>query len=172
MRRSVFAAVLAVLFVISVGAQSGGKIDFSGTWKFDASKSEMGQGFGGRGAGGGARGAPGGGGDMVIQQTDKEIVITSQTQAGEMKVTYALDGRESRNAGLGGRGEQVTKSRWEGDKLVTTGSGVFSSPRGEINIQTKETRWLSADGKVMTVEATRTTPMGEMTTKMVYNKAN
>ena len=69
-----------------------------------------------------------------------------------------------------GRGEMVSKSRWDGGTLVIEGTQKISSPRGEMEIATKEAYSLSEDGKVLTITTTRTTPQGERTTKQVYNK--
>jgi hypothetical protein len=95
------------------------------------------------------------------------------TVMGEARtLTYGIGGGPSTNAATMGRmgGEAVTTTVWDGHRLVTAGTTNVTTPQGAMSIQMREVRTLSADGKTMTVETTRTTQMGENTTKMVYTK--
>lgn len=154
------ASLLTAVAVTTAAAQA--KPNFSGTWKLNMEKSEMG-GMGGGGGGGGMGGmmAP-----VTITQTETELVVERTTGDRVRKDTYYLDGRESTNPGFRG-GESKSKARWEGNALVIETTAMM----GENQITTKMVRTLSADGKTMTVETTRPAQGGEMrTTKQVFDK--
>ena len=144
-------------------ARAQDKPNFTGTWTFDASKSDAppaaragrGGGRGGRGGGagrGGIGGAPTG--PVLIAQTETEITIGART--------YKLDGSPA-----GGAGGAEGKAHWDGTKLVIDTTATL---RGNT-ITTKEVRSLDAEGKVMTVEVTISAARGERTTKQVFAKA-
>ncbi len=181
-------ALLAAAALAAPAAAQG--TDFSGTWRLDAGASELpdfggGRGFGGggrgfgrgRGPGGGGRG-PGGGGQggfglggartLVIVQTPAMLIIEQQSDRGSRAVTYRLDGEESTSSGQ--RGEQTSRSRWDGAALVTEGAQSVSTPRGAFTLEFSERRTLSADGGTMTVETTRSTPRGDIDTTLVYRR--
>ena len=163
---------LAVVTRTTLHAQT---TDFSGTWTLDQEASQFPQppgGGGGRGGSrqGGGRGGLGAGATIVITQT--ETVLSMEQQAGGQSrtVVYRLDGSESTS--VAGRGEMTTTSRWDGAALVTEGTNVVSTPRGELTLDIHERRTLSPDGQTMTVESTRTTPRGELNATVVYRKSN
>ncbi len=182
MKRLRLAFVLLAMAALAapVGAQG---TDFSGTWSLDADASELpdfgggGRGFGGGGGGGrrqggggrrGALGLGGGARTLVIVQTAAMMIVEQQSDRGSRAVTYRLDGEESTNSGP--RGEQTTRSRWDGAALVTEGTQAVSTPRGDFSLEFTERRTLSADGQTLTVEATRSTPRGDIDTTLVYRR--
>ena len=124
--------------------------------------------FGGRRQDG--RGGPGGGAapTLVIVQTATMLIVEQQSDRGSRAVTYRLDGEESTNSGP--RGEQTTRSRWDGAALVTEGTQAMSTPRGDFSLELTERRTLSADGQTLTIEATRSTPRGDIDTTLVYRR--
>jgi hypothetical protein len=148
------------------------KADFSGTWTFDAAKSDPAGGPGG-GGGGGGRG-PGGGGRMgggtpsklVIKQTGSELTVERTLPNGTETAVYKLDGSESTNKV--GMGEAKVKASWDGANLVLTGKQAVSTPQGDFEIDSKDV--YSRSGDVLTISTSRTTPRGEMTRKLVFNK--
>jgi hypothetical protein len=97
---------------------------------------------------GGGGGRMGGGGGMMGEMVDK------------------LDGSESTNAGM--RGETKSKAKVEGSTIVIDSTSSFEGPNGAMTITSKEV-W-SMDGGSLVINTTRTTPRGERTTKMVYDK--
>jgi hypothetical protein len=105
---------------------------------------------------------------VVITQNDKQLVETRNINGQDRVTTYNLDGSESINTT--GRGESKSKLHWEGTFLVIETTSTFNGQNGAMTITSKEVRALSADGKVMTVTTTRTTPNGEQTSKRVYDK--
>jgi len=156
MKRAV--TTLAVLtFALSVGLLAQAP-NFAGTWKLNAEKSEMG------GGGGRMGGRMGGGmmGEMVVKQSAAELSVTR----GEQTSVYKLDGSESTNEGM--RGETKSKAKVEGSTIVIDSTSSFEGPNGSMTINSKEV-W-SMDGGSLVITATRSTPRGERTTKMVYDK--
>ena len=170
-------ALLAMAALAAPAAAQG--TDFSGTWRLDADASQLPDfGGGGRGFGGGGgrrQGRRGGGGGfgggartLVIVQTGAMLIVEQQSDRGSRAVTYRLDGEESTNSGP--RGEQTTRSRWDGAALATEGTQSVSTPRGDFSLEFTERRTLSADGQTLTVEATRSTPRGDIDTTLVYRR--
>ena len=82
---------------------------------------------------------------------------------------YKLDGSESVNTTP--RGQLKSKSRWDGTKLVTSGTSEVQGPNGAMTIDSTETMMLDAQGNLV-IETISKTPMGERTTKLVYKKGN
>ena len=170
MHTKVLALALSAALAVPALSQAQAKADLSGTWTFDESKSDP---AGGPGGGGGGRG-PGGGGRMgggtpsklVIKQTAGELTVERTLPNGAETAVYKLDGSESTNKT--GMGESKMKANWDGSNLVLTGKQAISTPQGDFEIDTKEVYSLS--GAVLTVTTTRTTPRGENTRKLVFNK--
>jgi hypothetical protein len=105
---------------------------------------------------------------LVIKQTETTLTIEREMGGQTATLTYKLDGTESVNPGMRG-GEVKSKTRRDGDKLVTESSQTMNTPNGEMSIQSKEVRSMAADG-TMLVEMTRTTPRGTQTSKLVFRK--
>jgi hypothetical protein len=173
MFKNVFALALAAALAVPALTLAQAKADLSGTWNFDEAKSDP---AGGPGGGGGGGGRPGGGGGgrmgggtpskLVIKQTAGELTIERTLPNGTETAVYKLDGSESTNKT--GMGESKTKASWDGANLVLTGKQAISTPQGDIEIDSKEVYSLS--GTVLTITTTRTTPRGENTRKLVFNK--
>jgi hypothetical protein len=110
----------------------------------------------------------------VIKQTDTELqIIRKMSRGGEERETaqkFTLDGKENTNPAGMGRGEFKSKTKLDKDKIVTQGNQKLETPRGEIEFEIKEVYSLSPDGKVLTVQVTRNTPMDENTYRQVFNK--
>ena len=141
-----------------------GKTDFSGTWKMNVEKSDpIGQGMGGGGGGGGTATA------VAITQKDGKLLVATTRGDQTTTATFNLDGTESVNASMRG-GETKSKATWDGATLVIASESTFNGPNGSMTVNSKEVRSLSADGTMMTVVTTRTTPNGEQTTKRVFDK--
>jgi hypothetical protein len=164
MKRSV-----AILLLLAVAAFA--KTDFSGTWTFSESKSELGEpGPGGRRFGGPMAGK------MVIKQTGDKMVIerTSKNREGEEvtnEETYTLDGKECTNESR--MGEKTTICKWSADgKTLTMESvRVFNREGQSFEMKSVEIFTLSADGKLLTIDSTSNTPRGERKTKLAYDKS-
>jgi len=181
-----------ILFMgLSLVLLAGDKPDFSGTWRLDPERSEMGRGGRGPGAGRFGAGRPregdrqrGGGpgrrgrgpmgrggmrGPLTIDHKEGMLVIRQTLNfRGEEQVRtsrFTTDGKESSNPGFGGM-SMPSKTYWEGNRLVTESS--METPMGLM--QSREVRSLSDDGKTMTVVRTTTGGPRERTQKLVYVK--
>ena len=159
------ALVTALAVVLAVSVMAQGKTDFSGTWKRDAARSDAPQ--MGRG---GAGGAPAGDVTVTIAQTAADITIERKMGENVQKSVYKLDGSESINASPRG-GDIKSKATWDGANLVIESTQTMNMGGNEMTMTSKEVWSLGADGAI-TVQATRTTPRGEMTTKTVYVKGS
>lgn len=135
-------AVLALLLTAALSVAAAP--DFSGTWVFDASKSKnMGM--------MGAMQAT-----LTIKQTEASMAITTTSKFNDQTSTretrYDLTGKGVPNeSAMGDKAETVSK--WDGGKLITTwtSEGAIAGTK----VVRTETRYVSADGKTMSVETVR-----------------
>jgi hypothetical protein len=165
------ALVVSMAFPTALLAQA--KTDFSGTWTFDEAKSDPAPArAGGGGGGGGGRGGGRMGGApataMTIKQTATELSMDRTMAMGPQTVVLKLDGTDSTNTI--GMGPATSKAVWDGPRLVVTTTQTMQGRGGggEITITSKEI--YSVSGNVLTIETTRTTPMGDQTRKLIYTK--
>jgi hypothetical protein len=92
-----------------------------------------------------------------------------------LKFVYALDGSETKNSVMMGRGIQVqtSKTAWDGDKLVITTMHNFENPAtGQLmKIEVNQTLSLESPTSLI-VETARSGVLGgpPSTTKTVYKK--
>jgi hypothetical protein len=90
----------------------------------------------------------------------------------EMKMTgkYTLDGKVCENSGMM---DSKTKSivTWSADKKsITIASSTFFDMNGDdVEMKSSEIWKLDSD-KILKIEATNSTPDGEMKTSLVYDK--
>ncbi|MGQ9621512.1 MAG: hypothetical protein ACUVTX_11100 [Bacteroidales bacterium] len=161
----IFAFAIIMAFIMPATVNGQAKANFAGTWAFNASKSDQPQ--GGQGQRGGF-----GGGDFVAKQDAKILTVerTRTTQDGQTVTTtmkYNLDGSESVNAGMGGRGESKSVATWSADgKSLTI---VTTRTFNKMTMTSKEV-WTLTSPTSLTITTTSTTPNGEMTMKRVYDK--
>jgi hypothetical protein len=166
MQKRILAIAVALAVAVPTLTFGQAKTDFSGNWSFDEAKSDP-----AAGPGGGGGGRPGGGRGgtptkLVIKQTAGEVTIEQTLPNGAQTVVYKLDGSESVNKLA--MGESKAKASWDGASLVIAGKQSISTPQGNFEIDVKDVYTL-ANG-VLTITATRVTPRGETTRKLVYNK--
>lgn len=100
-------------------------------------------------------------GITVIRQTAATIAIEREAFDQKIVYTFALDGSESRNAS--GAMTMTTRTRWEGDRLVTEGTSVSVTSQGRSTWKTREVRYFDAK-KVHIVERSFTGADGASTT--------
>lgn len=130
--------------------------NFSGTWKLNTSKSDFGQ------------MPPPNSMTRTITHEDPKLKIATKQSTGqgdfEFEANYTTDGKECTNEIRGNPIKSVLK--WDGDTLVVTSKSKFND--NELTIDDKWT--LDADGKTMTVHRHFASPMGEMETKLIFEK--
>lgn len=133
--------------------------NMAGMWELDVAKSNF------------AQGAPTKG-TMVLTQAGDTITTTATASmpTGDVKNTmHHMVGGAATTDTIGGGGQQMpftSTSRWDGTTLVVDGKA--SSQGMEIPVVSRYT--LSPDGKTLTIDQVITTPGGEMTQRIVYNK--
>lgn len=149
-------ALIALSLCLALAA-SAATPDFSGKWKLNAAKSDLGQ-----------MPVPDKW-EMTVEHKEPAIKTTTVSvgQMGErtMEAAYKTDGTETTNKGFGGS-ETKSKAKWDASVLAITTDAEFQGNKMQI-LQ----RWsLSADGKVMTIEQTFKGEQGEFTSKRVLDK--
>jgi hypothetical protein len=179
------AAVVAFLS-IAYGAAALAAPDFSGRWTIDAAPPAGGGGAAAAAGGGAARG--GGRGDMgsgwgstitITQDAARLTVEYVFFGRGDLqpplKFVYALDGSETKNSVMMGRGvqEQVSKTAWEGDTLVITTTHRFTDPAtGKPMTEDVKQALTLESPTALIVETTRAGVLGgpSTATKTTYKK--
>ena len=187
------AAVGLLTFAMTWSTLAGAQTrpDFSGRWTSDpepAAAPAAGPGGvpgapGQRGAGGRGRSGDmgsGWGSPITITQDAAKLTVEYVFFArGDMqpplRFTYALDGSDTKNSVMMGRGiqTQVSKTAWDGNRLVITTVHTFTNPETgkPLSIDVKQT--LSLDSPTsLVVETTRAGVLGGPATsvKTVYRK--
>ena len=188
--------VLSVLVVVllAAGMTAQTRADFSGRWtsepaatapggsgQADAPQGSAGErGDGGRGAGRSGDMGSGWGPNITITQDASRLTVEYVFFArGDMqpplKFVYALDGSETKNSVMMGRGiqAQTSKTSWEGDKLVITTAHTFGRHEtGQpMTSEVKQTLSLESPASLI-VETTRSGVLGgpPSTTRTAYRK--
>jgi hypothetical protein len=143
------------------------KADFSGSFTYNAGKSQAGE----------SRRAPA---SKIVATQDAAALIVERTAKDRdgndvvTKAKYTLDGKESENSapGFGGQ-NMVTKSTavWstDGKSLVINSTATFDRNGEKMEMKSSETFSLNADGG-LTIVAVRTGQNGEMKQTLVYDK--
>jgi len=189
-------AVLVSLAGTVVAAVPQAKTDFSGRWTTESDPAVPVATQGGAAAAGGAAPqAPGRGGgrgpargDMgsgwgptiTVTQDARQLVIEYSVFArGDMqpplKFVYALDGSETKNTVMMGRGMQTQTSRmaWDGARLKITTTHTLTDPATNKPLTALVTQTLSLESPTqLVVDTVRAGVLGaaDTTTKTVYRK--
>jgi hypothetical protein len=162
-----------------VAASIQAPADFSGRWTAEAPAAEP---VGGRGRGA-ARGDMGSGwsSTIAITQDAKQLVVESMIYTRsdlqpQPRFVYALDGSETRNTVMLGRGAQVQSSRavWEGASLRITTTHMLSDASAGKPLTMEVTQTLSLESPArLVVEVTRGGVLGgpSSTTRTIYIKS-
>jgi len=153
MKRMLLGLGMCVAAAVAVAAKPP---DFSGTWEFNPKKGEN------VGMMAGMKMT------ATVQQTKSSLDIsfhtTFQGQDSDSKTHYDLTGKPVTNdSPMAGPSETVC--HWDGSKLVTTWTSQ-GAVAGSKTVRT-ETRYLSDNGKTMTVESARS---GRPPVVMVFDK--
>jgi arylsulfatase len=169
------AGVVVATCLAAVSAQS--KPDFSGRWTTDTDPATVAG--SGRTGGRGDLGSGWGSTIAITQDAAKFVVEYAFFGRGDMqpplKFVYALDGSETRNSVMMGRGIQTLSSmtKWQGDKLAITTIFPFVDPDSARAMTMEVTQVLSLESPAsLVVETTRAATLGgpANTTRTVYRK--
>ena len=176
MSRAATVLAVAVVALGAVQAAAQTKPDFSGRWTSEPERAARGSGprapRGDMGSGWGTT--------ITVSQDANRLTVEYPFFArGDMqpplKFVYALDGAESKNSVMMGRGIQVqaSKTNWEGDKLIITTVHTFDHPANgkPMKVEVKQTLTLESP-KALIVETTRGGVLGgpPSTTRTAYRK--
>jgi len=140
--------------------------NFSGEWKLNESKSEMGQ-FG--------RGAAK---KIKVESLDATSISYERTrtnQNGEdvaTKEKLTFDGKEVESTGGFGGAKTKSTAKISDDALTINATTLFERDGQTTEIKRKEVWKLSDGGKVLTIESTSSFGGNENTQKLVYDKVN
>ena len=150
--------------LLSCFTGSAQRAGFSGDWKLDESKSELGE-FGARIA-------------RSIKTEQKEDVITvTRTTPGfnggdpvTSTVTLTFDGKVVESEGFGGSVRKST-AKWSDDGKTLTISSTMNFERDGQSFEFKSTEnWTITKDGLLSIAANTTSPRGDSSTKAVYNK--
>lgn len=166
-------SMMAVV-LLAVGVMAQTRPDFSGRWTSEAEPTAP--------SGGGQSGnlGSGWGSNITLTQDAGRLTVEYLFFArGDMqpplRFVFALDGSETKNSVMMGRGIQVqtSKTAWEGDKLVITTTHSFENPANgqPLKIEVKQTLTLASPTSLI-VETTRSGVLGgpSATTRTNYRK--
>lgn len=168
LRRKSTIAVAIATFCICTSATIVNSVNFSGEWKLNESKSDLGQ-FGGRGA---AR-------TIKIASSDANSIsierISTNPQSGEQvsrTETLTYDGKEAESKGGFGNSTRKATAKWsdDGQSMVINAVSTFDRNGEKMEIKQKETWKLGDGGQTLTIEASSSSSFGESTMKLVYEK--
>lgn len=155
------------LFFFMSASLNAQRTNYSGTWIFNESKSQLGE----------MRfRAPAS--KLVMTQEENSLVLerTAKGRNGEeftLKEKYTLDGKICENTGAMNTVKKSTITWSSDNKILTINStAVFERDGNSMEIKTIEVFNLSNDGKVLTVNSTSTSQRGERKQTLVYDKTN
>ncbi len=149
-------ALAVPMLVMGSSMEAQAVPNFSGTWSLDAAKSDFGQ-----------MPAPSKRVDIIDQKGDLIKIKRSTTAPqGESTtdLTYGTDGKEYTNTIQGNPAKSTGK--WDGAVLVLT--TVLATPNGEVTVT--DHYELSPDGKMLTINRTFASGMGDVQQKIVMAK--
>ncbi|MFO7671039.1 MAG: hypothetical protein R6W31_15385 [Bacteroidales bacterium] len=156
-------AVLGLLLVIPVNAWAAKKANFSGEWVLNESKSELGE---------GRMFSPT---KMTVQQEGNSITLerTRTGREGEertSKEVLTLDGKESINKSENRTSTSTAAWSKDGKSLTIQTNTVFDRQGETFEMKSTEVWTMEEDGKILTVQSDSTSPRGERSVKLVYDK--
>ena len=156
MMNKVVVVLLAVLVVGAgrVGAQA--RPDFSGTWVEDESQRKSP--YDKKSGDGRVMAIGGPPPPLTIIQTSERLTIERTRREQTTRFVHDFDGRENKN--YTGAQIHTTRTRWDGNRLVTEGSIYQVTSDGETSWKLKEVRWLTPKGE-LAVEVTQVDEDGE-----------
>jgi hypothetical protein len=158
--RSFYSLLIPALFLLSF-TKIADRANFSGDWKLNESKSELGDfsGFVAR--------------SLKVEQKENAITITRTTpgfNGGDpvtTSFTLSYDGKITESEGFGGSKRKST-AKWSDDGLTLTVNHTITFERdGQTNEFKSTETWTTKDG-LLSVVTHSNSPRGETTTKAIY----
>jgi hypothetical protein len=179
MRLGAYALSTVIVVLFAGGAAAQAVPDFSGRWTV-APDQGAGPGKGARGAAELGNPGSGWGTEFTITQNAERLSVqtahlTARDIQSPLRLAYRLDGSESKNAVMFGRGTQepTSKAVWDGSKLVITTVHTFKNPQtgAAMTSETKQVLSLEAPATLV-IETTQSGVLGgkPVTTKTTLRK--
>jgi len=140
--------------------------DFSGTWRLDRSKSDFGA----------FEDKPLAKADsvLVVEHRDAELKIrrtlSLNGQEEVKEFAYYTDERGETNQATLGVGEVKSKTKWDGDRVVSEAHVTRRSQTGPYELDVVQRWQVSSDGKTLTNTTTISNQMGAQQVKLVYRR--
>jgi hypothetical protein len=163
--KKLFPLLLAPVFLLSFSYKPA-PINFSGSWKLNEGKSELGD-FGARGA---AK-------SIKVEQKDDAITINrvSTNRNGEETTrteTLTFDGKATESTGGFGNSKRKSTAKWsdDGKTLVVSYTITFDRNGETTEISGTETWTESDDGQTITLKTHSSGGRGDINTTAVYDK--
>lgn len=159
-RKTSYALLIPAVFLLSF-TKIAERANFSGDWKLNESKSELGDfsGFVAR--------------SLKVDQKDNAITITRTTpgfNGGDpvtTTLTLSYDGKITESEGFGGS-KRKTTAKWSDDGSALTVNNTITFERdGQTNEFKSTETWTTKDGSLSIVTHSNS-PRGETTTKAIY----
>ena len=170
MKRSLTASLMVLCVLASVATGEDKKRphpDFSGSWQLDRAKSDFGQWS--------DRPLAKADSTLVVAYVEPELKIRRTLSLnGQQEVrefTYYTDGRGETNQATLGAGEVRSKTKWDGDKLVSESQITRRGQGGSYTLSVTQKWQVSSDGKTLTNTTTISNEMGAQQVKLVYRRA-
>jgi hypothetical protein len=164
MIRKVLLALVAVAVMACV-SQAQSKPDLSGTWKLNPSKSQFNEYM-----------SLNSRTDVIAQDGDKFTQkVTASSNQGDLNYTlsFIADGKSvdvPANSPAANQGVLTLlriSAAWQDSSLIVSEDLNY---QGQVDITTKLTYDLSKDGKTLTIESHTSTQMGDISSKLVFEK--
>ena len=110
---------------------------------------------------------------LVVAQQGNTLKVTRTfamgTRQHSMTDTIVADGSDQTHQGY--RGNVVTRSAFEGDRLVVTQTRTRKTDQGDQTMSRQSTWTLSPDGRILTIDTTMHSPRGDRAMKTVYQRS-
>jgi len=176
LQRTIGTMALLLLGIGVVAAQA--EPQFSGSWVLDRSQSQF-PSHEGRG-----QKAPDAQQQPAVPHQPPQVTLVVAQQGNTLKVTrtFAMGTRQhsmtdtivadgSDQIQQGYRGNVVTRSTFEGDRLIVTHTRTKKTDQGEQTMSRQSVWTLSPDGRVLTIDTTMHSPRGDRAMKTVYQRS-
>ena len=141
--------------------------DFSGTWQLDRSKSDFGEWS-----------------DKPLAKADSTLVVEHRDPELKVRRTLSLNGQEEvkdfayytdergeTNQATLGVGEVKSKTKWDGDKVVSEAQIKRRGQSGPYELNVTQKWQVSSDGKTLTNTTNISNETGAQQIKLVYRRA-
>lgn len=156
--------ILFSLFMVTLSAIAGNdKVNFSGAWSLNETKSDLGEGRRGMVAL-----------KMTVRQTPDSLIIErlSKRRSGEEATSIeklTIDGKECTNTVFERPKKSIAGWSKDGNTIIITSKMTFEREGEEIEIKSSETWSLLENNKILSIAFSSTSPRGERKATYVYD---